>query len=55
MSFKDKYESTKDLFEIFKILDGIWQKSYKYKIGIFMYKLNNNLLPIDIKIWINTK
>lgn len=46
MSFKGKYESTKELFENFKILD--FDSNHKYKIGTFMYKLNNNLLPIKI-------
>ena len=44
--FKDKYESTNGLFKDFNILD--FDENYKYKLGIFMYKLNNNLLPENI-------
>ena len=35
--------ASKKLFLNLKILD--FDKNYEYKIGIFMYKLDNNLLP----------
>ena len=46
ISFKGKYESTKDLFKNFKILD--FDKNHEFKIEVFMYKLDNNLLPSSI-------
>ena len=46
MSFKDKYDSTKELFEDFNILE--FDENYIYRLGIFMYKLSNNQLPIGI-------
>ena len=46
ISFKDNYECTKELFLDSKILE--FDKNYMYKIGIFMYKLDNKLLTNNI-------